>query len=994
MTLYQHTFTGTNGASWDTAAWNLVANGTSSLGSATIQSNKGALTSGTVAYGRAMEAAYKTQSSLVDSEVYVEFSTSTIAEEYLTVALRAPFTMANPSGSFPLGGYGVEVHAADGTYLFMRFSSGGSGTQIGSGSFAIVAGTTYSVRLRAEGSRIRLRMWATSGTEPTTWTQDVTDGTPWLTGGTTYLSTQNGGDGAARTFTIDNLTVDDLAVTGTSVTPTFPGTNGAAWPSPWLIGTDFPSTQVYQTGAGKGHFGTATGGYAASPVIYWNANFAKNSVVTLDVAWDAFIESYVILALRSDSSVVGDWWSHSGYNLVFQQDNGALTLSRANGTGQGTTLVTGTYAFTSGATTRVEFSAINGQIDVRLWSSGGSRPSTPSLTYADATPDVTVGSLYMKYIAGAGSGPQGASVNNITINNTSGAATGSLTLGGTGALTATGRPGTVGTDAGTGSGTLTNAGKVNVAGTTARSGSGTAAFAGATSVAQAVALSGTGTLALASIPMVALTLSGSGALSTPTTAPGLAASLTLSGSGVMTRTGPQVSSGAIALLGTGSQTRSAPQYSFGAMALSGRGVITGDGVYSPTMKVFRTPFVKTYYPQLGQLLGRLPHRQGVTVLKSSGFYRSIPEPSAEDIEAADIAYLGGRDYLVTLPEAAELRAAGYRISDRPGEYGIRGKVAALKTPTRGWYSGNSGQGSDFNATEFGDWRGNPIDFKSYWIDVPDGGGWGWDSSIFNNSGPAAGFTGLLDVAIGGPSNYATAAAGALDDWFREAMMNLRIARTINGVLYPTIIRPAHEMNGNWFAWTVPNDGAENFRTVMRNWRLILDEEYPEAIWAFCPNSTTMTGPPVAELYEDGVWDLIGVDRYNQFPYVGTSYSGVHTSWEEFALQGDSNNPYGLEAWRIFAEERDLPLYLPEYASNAHAPDNLNDSGDDPYYITTYLNWVQANCGSGPGQILAESYFNIADGVSDAWPVFRTDGGVIHGPQTAAAYRAFFRMLPS
>lgn len=59
------------------------------------------------------------------------------------------------------------------------------------------------------------------------------------------------------------------------------------------------------------------------------------------------------------------------------------------------------------------------------------------------------------------------------------------------------------------------------------------------------------------------------------------------------------------------------------------------------------------------LFGRMRITRGVSVLKSSGVYAQVREPSAEQVEDADIAYLGGYSYIVSAGEAAALTAAGY-----------------------------------------------------------------------------------------------------------------------------------------------------------------------------------------------------------------------------------------------------------------------------------------------------------------------------------------------
>jgi hypothetical protein len=54
---------------------------------------------------------------------------------------------------------------------------------------------------------------------------------------------------------------------------------------------------------------------------------------------------------------------------------------------------------------------------------------------------------------------------------------------------------------------------------------------------------------------------------------------------------------------------------------------------------------------------------GVTVVKTTGefgpIYRQVQNPSAEELEAADAFYLGGRTYTISAEEAVLLTSAGY-----------------------------------------------------------------------------------------------------------------------------------------------------------------------------------------------------------------------------------------------------------------------------------------------------------------------------------------------
>ena len=50
---------------------------------------------------------------------------------------------------------------------------------------------------------------------------------------------------------------------------------------------------------------------------------------------------------------------------------------------------------------------------------------------------------------------------------------------------------------------------------------------------------------------------------------------------------------------------------------------------------------------------------GFTVLKNDGVYTQTKAPLQEQIESADVAYIGGHTYTVSSDEAAALTAAGY-----------------------------------------------------------------------------------------------------------------------------------------------------------------------------------------------------------------------------------------------------------------------------------------------------------------------------------------------
>ena len=64
-----------------------------------------------------------------------------------------------------------------------------------------------------------------------------------------------------------------------------------------------------------------------------------------------------------------------------------------------------------------------------------------------------------------------------------------------------------------------------------------------------------------------------------------------------------------------------------------------------------------YHP----LFSRIKIPKGITVLKTGAVYTQVRYPSSEEVDAADIAYIGGYSYEVDSTEKAALEAAGYTV---------------------------------------------------------------------------------------------------------------------------------------------------------------------------------------------------------------------------------------------------------------------------------------------------------------------------------------------
>lgn len=77
---------------------------------------------------------------------------------------------------------------------------------------------------------------------------------------------------------------------------------------------------------------------------------------------------------------------------------------------------------------------------------------------------------------------------------------------------------------------------------------------------------------------------------------------------------------------------------------------------------FTTPTVSEGPAGEGVLFSRYRLVRGISVLKTNGVYTETRYPSSEEVEAADIAYIGGYTYEVDATEKAALEAAGYTVA--------------------------------------------------------------------------------------------------------------------------------------------------------------------------------------------------------------------------------------------------------------------------------------------------------------------------------------------
>ena len=190
------------------------------------------------------------------------------------------------------------------------------------------------------------------------------------------------------------------------------------------------------------------------------------------------------------------------------------------------------------------------------------------------------------------------------------------------------------------------------------------------------------------------------------------------------------------------------------------------------------------------------------------------------------------------------------------------------------------------------------------------------------------------------------------------------------------IRFAHEMNGDWYDWSVNAGNYQAFIEAWKGFRALQQEIFPEAQLVFCVNRESV-GSDIdwRETFPGTEYvDVMAVDYYNQYPAVHTE-----EEWADTLTHTDGYGaPKGLQEHLDFARSVGLPLAVPEWSGNA-------DEGDSSEFIEGMYEFFSRNAGSGPGQLIYEIQFNV-DRDDCRWLLW---GEETRMPASAATYQALW-----
>jgi len=87
--------------------------------------------------------------------------------------------------------------------------------------------------------------------------------------------------------------------------------------------------------------------------------------------------------------------------------------------------------------------------------------------------------------------------------------------------------------------------------------------------------------------------------------------------------------------------------------------IVFDLVIRQSQAVFTPPTVVLHAASHDPFWGKLTYEQSISILKEGGSYRPVQDPTNEEADNADVAYIGGRSYVITAEERQALINAGY-----------------------------------------------------------------------------------------------------------------------------------------------------------------------------------------------------------------------------------------------------------------------------------------------------------------------------------------------
>ncbi|MEH3079203.1 MAG: glycosyl hydrolase [Quadrisphaera sp.] len=247
---------------------------------------------------------------------------------------------------------------------------------------------------------------------------------------------------------------------------------------------------------------------------------------------------------------------------------------------------------------------------------------------------------------------------------------------------------------------------------------------------------------------------------------------------------------------------------------------------------------------------------------------------------------------------------------------------------------------------FAKWRGSELGIVGTWSDNNSAMVEAWGMQPGQEFGSWQGNIDIAVGAIGGGESWQAASTGAYDNRWRQSLTKMK---TLWGNKPGTVyIRFAHEMNGNWYDWSVNKGNKDAFVASWKRYRALQQEIFPKSKLVFSVNRESVnSGFNWTESFPGKQYvDVMGVDYYNQYPTANSlqDFNGALGAKDGYGA------PKGLQAHSDFAKSVGLPLSVNEWSG-------ISDNADSPGFIQGMYEFFSKNAGSGPGQILYDVQFN-------------------------------------
>jgi hypothetical protein len=240
----------------------------------------------------------------------------------------------------------------------------------------------------------------------------------------------------------------------------------------------------------------------------------------------------------------------------------------------------------------------------------------------------------------------------------------------------------------------------------------------------------------------------------------------------------------------------------------------------------------------------------------------------------------------------------------------------------------------------------------------------------------------VDVAANVPDGSFTSwqdeANGAHDAYWHAFGQNLKRYRADKGTTY---LRIYHEYNGSDAPWSVKPGQEALFRQAWTRTATILRGEFPAVKMMLGAAAAGGDGRvKVADTWPTGV-DVLSIDWYNEYPWCNTQ-----ACFDDKIENGGGAN--SLADLQRLAKAKGVPIELSEWGNAARNAGG--GGGDAPVFFQAAYNWLRANAGTGPGQVLGECYFNI-DGYDAQFQLYTGGHPNAAQPLSDAKYQQLWRV---